>query len=599
MKAKGKSKPFIVFWLAILLISLFAGAAPAQEIFQFQAHNTKLEILPQAAFSARFGDNPDVPRTDADVIALARKLYPPRGVKQPEAAAQPVHRCREYEVGVLFAALQNPAISNLTRSQVDAIIQATIPLLPQTYTSGHFTFYYTDSDTDPQNNVTLAQIQATAAHLNSYWDKYAANFKTPKNYDSGGTAMVDVNVYYLGDGLYGETSSFWDNINLSSKLAVKNACMRRTTSAHELFHRVQYSYGYISGTARMRWMVEGTASWSQKYTNQSLRDYMANMNEGLSAPDRNLFNARDYDACHFWVYLQKLAGTWAAIKEIWAAYELNGFNAKAAVNTVTTSRLGKSFDQFVQAWVKANYLKDLDNAGSFEYDEDEVLKLSCNKLYGPLSHVPRTTAPAISNDTYWSANGRVLPYGADYLDLPLSSGLDKLEVKVVGAAPGNYSYSFIGIKGNRWKAITNIKSTSQSNSYTYKRLLTPGEWDKLALVVAGGSRGGDYAVAVGPDCITGSWANFDSYTYPIELVRDGTSVTGSHYSQSCGLYNITGTYTAPDLTLFLKPQKTCCDVMYTGSINIHCDSVVGELTRSGAPAGCTGTAFWWMHKIKN
>jgi hypothetical protein len=493
---KARSKHFIVLGLVILLISLAAGAAPGQEIFQFQTHSIKLEVLPQAVFAARFGNNPDVPRTEAGIIALARKLYPSREVKQPEALAPPAQECREYEEGVLFAALQNPAVSDLTRRQVDLLIAATVPELPKTYTSGYFTFYYTDNDPNHDHNVTLEDIQATAARLNAYWNNYVANFTTPQHYVSRGRKMVDVNVYYLGDGYFGVTSSFRDHINLNSKLTVSNACKRRTTSAHELFHRVQYSYGYVSGTAKMKWIVEGTASWSQKYTEQNIRDYMNRMNQGLNRPNLNLINDRSYNACHFWVYLQYLVGSWTAIRDVWAAFESNGKNPKAAVNTVATNELGLNFDQFAQAWVKTNYIKDLDNAdfGNYAYDETEVTKTSCGITYGPLNQVPRTTNTIIDNTTSFTLEGSVGPYGAVYYDFPLGVDLTELQMQGTGTAPGNFSYHFIGIKNNHRVYLVN----RTSDSFTYNKTLAPGQWDKLALVVAGRSRGGDYTITVGP-----------------------------------------------------------------------------------------------------
>ena len=495
---KVKCKHLMVLCLAILLISLLAAAAPGQEIFQFQAHKTKLEVLPESTFTARFGANPDVPRTDAGIIALVRKLYPPPGEQQPELGAKRpaarLHRSREYELGVLFAALQNPAISDLTRQQVDLIIQETIPPLPKTYTSGHYKFNYTDNNRNLDHNVTLAQIQDTAAKLNSYWDTYSANFKTPKHYNSGGEEMLDINVYYLGDGLFGETGSGLDYINLSSKLTVRDPCKRRTVSAHELFHRVQYSYGYISGMARMLWIVEGTADWAMRYTNIGIRDYMDTMNDGLKAPNVNLIKDRDYDACHFWVYLQELAGTWAALKDLWVAYEDNGKNGKAAVNTVTTKRLNKTFDQFAQTWIKANYLKDLDNAGDYGYDENKVSQTTCGVTHGPLILVPRTTQAIADNSTSFSLDRTVLPYGANYFDFPLGADLTQLRVRVTGEESGNFSYHFIGVKNNSWQSIIN----RSVDDYTYSKTLASWQWDRLVLVVAGRSKGGDYTIKVGP-----------------------------------------------------------------------------------------------------
>jgi hypothetical protein len=601
MNAKGKG--FIFFGLIILLISLLASVAPGQEVFQFQTHKMKLEILPAATFAARFGDNPDVPRTDAGIIALARKLYPPRKDKQPEAAVT-LQECREYEVGVLFAALQNPAVSDLTRRQVDSIIQETVPPLPKTYTSGHFTFYYTDSDTDPDHNVTLDQIEATATRLNSYWDTYVANFKTPKNYLSGGTEMVDVYVYYLGPTLLGETNSSWDSISLNSKWTVKDACNRRTTSAHELFHRVQYAYGYISGTAKMKWIVEGTASWSQKYTNQSIRDYMGWMNRGLNAPNINLINSRSYNACHFWVYLQKLVGSWTAIRDVWDAYETNGNNAKAAVNTVTTDELGKTFNQFVQAWVKANYIKDLDNAstGGYEYYEDEVTQTSCEVTYGPLSHVPRYKKAISNNGDSLAMGGTVQPYGAEYYEFTLGKNFTKLQVRFDGADTGNFSYHLIPIKNGAFLTITNIFQ----NDYTYTKTLTPGQWDKLAVVVAGLSKGGDYQIIVGSGCLTGVYTGNMGLKWYLNHNTNSNAITGYAEGRSnCDLekntiWKVTGTYDAPNVTLSVETSILgwgCCNFTCTGQVT-SCFDISGQYNAWGG-SWCTSAGYWYIFKVRD
>jgi len=169
--------------------------------------------------------------------------------------------------------------------------------------------------------------------------------------------------------------------------------------------------------------------------------------------------------------------------------------------------------------VKTNYIKDLDNAatGNYDYAEDEVTQTSCGITYGPLNEVPRATNAIADNTTSFTLNGSVSAYGADYYDFPLGADLTQLQVKVEGAAPGNFSYHFIGVKSNRWRSIINKTST-----YTFTRTLTAGQWDKLALVVAGRSRGGNYTITVGAPCITGTW--IDSYGKTWVLVQDGTSI---------------------------------------------------------------------------
>jgi len=577
----------VAMFFVFLLIPAFVGAWE----FEFQqAKGIKIGILSREEFRATFGDNPDIPLIDAHIIQLAEKLFKPYWVRPHEPKEAIDEESREYEVGVLFAALQNPDISHSTRYQVDSIVSVSAPPLPKTYTSGHFKFYYTDSDANPDHNVTEAEIIATASRLNSYWTTYATNFKEPKHYLSGSVKMVDVKVYYLGAGLYGETSSSWNYINLNSKLVVKDACKRRTTSAHELFHRVQYAYGYISGTANLKWIVEGTASWSQKYTNETIRDYMGRMNSGLSAPDIDLIVSRSYDAAHFWVYLQRRT-SWSAIRDVWATYQTNGKNAKAAVNTVVNSRLGLTFDGYVRLWARANYIKDLTNASLYDYYEDETTTTSCGVTYGPLSHVPATTR-TIYKTTKWGKNDSVKPYGADYYTFPIASDVTNINIKIDGEDAGNFAYYFVPIKDNAYVSVTGTTSTD----YTYSRTITAGQWHKIAVVIVGGSKGGAYTISINA-CIAGKWV--DNYSFVWILGQTGTTLSGTvNTGSQCGVWNVTGSYTAPNITLRatnpLPIESGCCTAFtYTGTVS-GCTSASGTWTQEGP--GCTGSGSWSMTK---
>lgn len=224
---------------------------------------------------------------------------------------------------------------------------------------------------------------------------------------------------------------------------------------------------------------------------------MGRMNSGLLVPDKKLITdpgARSYDACHFWVYMQERCGTHLAIRDVWATYETNGKNAKAAVNTVVSARLGYTFDAYTQAWHKANRIKDSLNGGTYEYDEDEVSTTSCSVVYGPLSHVPATSRTISSNATVISLAGSVNAYGADYYDFTINPAVTSLKIVMDGADTGNFSYHFALLKDNRWRVISNTSSTD----YTYSRAVTSGQYDKLWLIVTGRDKGGSYTLRVGP-----------------------------------------------------------------------------------------------------
>ncbi len=566
----------------------------AHDTFTVTLNTPPLEILTQEVFESRFGDNTNIPRTERDIVTLAEKLYPSLAYKAalPDEITQDIpeeltNGCSEEKVGVLFAALQNPEVSNYTRRVVSEIIDAAIPPLPKTKTSatGLFKIWYTTNNADSKHNVTDAQINTLATLLDSYWNIYTKNFKYPKHKLVNGKKRIDVKVYYIDAYTLGVTSSFWDHIELNSASCVRDACKRRTTSAHELFHRVQYAYGYISGTANMSWIVEGTASWSQKFTNQTIRDYMARMHTGLSNTGKGLFT-RSYDACHFWVYLQEQSSS-SAIKQVWAKYQANGKKAKEAVGSVTATRLGLNFDKYSAKWSRANYMKDLKNAasGGYNYHENAVSVTNCGVKYGPLRKVP-VVASTINPDSSFTQTGSVSPYGARYHVFTLGKTLKNLSVNFKGT--GSFELSFIGIKNNEWKNITNKTLTA----FNYNKTLAAGQWDKLAVMVMGTTKGGTYSLKVG-GCIAGTWK--DSW-YTWVLTEEGSKIKGKVYGTCGGTRNVSGTFTNNKITLNAPYTGTsCCAFTYNGTVS-GCNKISGTWKQTGGATSCNYTGTFAMTK---
>jgi hypothetical protein len=573
--------------VTLVVLFIFVPIAAYSYHFDFQKttgeKGIRLEILTHDEFRAQFGDNPDIPLDDRAVISLARRLFIPYWAVSSESYRGEANDL-EYEIGLLFAAIQNPDISDATRYEVDYIMDASVPPLPKTYTSGHFKFFYTDNDANPDHNVTLDEIKITATNLNSYWTTYKTNFTFPKYYTSGTQKMIDVKVYYLGAGYLGETDSSWNHINLNSKLTVKDDCKRKTTSAHELFHRVQYSYGYASGTANLQWIIEGTAAWSQRHTNITVRDYMFRMNSGLNVSDKALIASRSYDAAHFWVYLEMRCG-WAAIKDVWKTFQTNGHDAKSAVHDVVKSKLNMSFDKYVRLWAQANYIKDLINAGLYEYSEDEVNTTSCGITYGPLSHVSRTKYK-IYQTTQWSKSDSVEAYGTDYYKFPINTDVENIKITIDGSDSGDFFYSFIPVKSESYITITEANSTD----YTFSKTITAGEWDNIVVVVTGRSSGGSYTISVDNPCIEGTWV--DSYGYVWTLTQDNSSITGTVQTYECDIWNVTGTYAEPNITLTATNPNTqieCCTAFtYYGTVS-QCSSASGTWTNE-----CGFNGSWSM-----
>jgi len=102
-----------VLALAIVLAFNVMTSVLAQPYtYQFQrTRGITIQVMTPEAFNASFGDNPDVPKEDGAIIALAERLFPPQG--QPRPSPGEVGQSISYEIDVLFAALKR-AMSALT-----------------------------------------------------------------------------------------------------------------------------------------------------------------------------------------------------------------------------------------------------------------------------------------------------------------------------------------------------------------------------------------------------------------------------------------------------------------------------------------------------
>ncbi len=506
----------MIVWGVLSAVSLsFAQQIPQpvnpllkQEIireFKFKkAKGITIAVLKRDVFLKRFGPDLKIPKTDQTVIQLAKYLYSPAG------RAQIKEECGMEVYSNLYAALQNPDISDATRDDVDKTADAATPPFNKTYTEGHFKFYYTDNNSDPNHNVTENEIRATAQVLNRAWDNFTTNFKKPKHYISSNQELIDVKVYFLGSfDQRGVTSWLWDYIALNSQSAVRDACRRQTTPPHELFHRVQFAYGLASLT-NLNWAVEGTAVWSEKFCAPNVGTWLRRMNEGLTVPNRDLITERKYDASHFWVYLGGLGkGEKECIRQVWSTYETNGNNMTNAVESVIKSRVpnGPNFSTFAHWWMIANFIKDMKNATTpFDYEEDELTKTCAGNVYGPLAHVPQITREivtqtqmyktgqviTISNPSF-TDTGSAKPYGANYHVINLKSPM-KVDINITGQ--GTFGFGIVEIRENQF-VNQHFSLAGNNTNFSHTTTNKQGDYlDKIALMVMGNPNGGSYTVNV-------------------------------------------------------------------------------------------------------
>jgi hypothetical protein len=472
--------PFI-FLMLILFLTCNAGAE-VQKITRFTSRNFDLKVLTADSWETNFGKNPNVPRTDEDVLALARSIYPPLGAKSLPTKGKKWH-CGDIQVGLLFAALQNPDIKDETREAVDLIIIQATPPLPEKYTSGRFVIHYTTNDPDPLNHASLQEVKAVASALNASWQAYAAKFTEPMHYHNGdGKDVIDIYLYYMDNETFGQTLSSWVHIDMNTMIT-NVPCTRKLTAAHELFHRVQFAYGYESGNDL--WLSEGSAMWVEKYRYPTEREYMRWMDDGLLTPTTDLF-AREYDATYLFVYLTERS-TWRAVRDTWANYQTQG--AEQAFKNAVEANTGLTFMNFLRNWHTANYVKDLTRApAKYDYVENEVTKIDCTgDKYGPLTSVPVVTLQYVVPFTVTSSVER---YSTEYVVFETPTNPKNLTIEITGGA--DFSYRIIPVRGKSYLKVYD----GDTNPFTFTRPPRTGNWTKVAVLVVGGSSGGNYTITL-------------------------------------------------------------------------------------------------------
>lgn len=553
--------------------------------------------------------NPNAPNDDESALSFARLLLPPvdrRVEKAVEisfaegmvklAAAEEVEYewCGEYTLGLLESVMESTLISPDAKVQIEAMMADAMPTLEKEKTIGHFHFLWTEVSADSRDNVTEADIDATAVAINNSWTLYVANFRQPKANLIGGVRIIDVEVYF-NSGLYGSTSSSTNKIFLNSRDCVRDACRRQTVSAHELFHRVQYAYGYVTGTGGQTWWVEGIASWSQDFCYEHINDYVGRIERGLATPATSLLG-RSYDACHYWKYFGEQVNKFStavtsegqALREFLATYESNGLNAQAASGTVTQGRISRDFNQHFQDWSKTNYIKDLSTPGSrYDYDEDEEVTVSCGVTYGPYRQVAPIINQTISSNsfTWTSPTQAVNAYGTDYLVFNIAPAVTRISIRFEGnpaGGAGQFSAHMILIKDNRWRSIQNSPSTTER---TFDMNFTARTYDRAVLVINGLATGGQYLVSVNA-CVSGAW--LDNYSFIWNLVQSGTNISGTVRTRSATLAVVGTLRNGKDISL--KASGGAFGFEYKGTIT-DCREGSGTWTNDRG-----GKGSWTMRR---
>ncbi len=238
-------------------------------------------------------------------------------------------------------------------SESQCATQFACPSFENRLETEHFVLKWTNKSPHAADNVSdPGVVGETAGYMEASWAKLTGLFgRTPYLPPGGSKISVifhDLDCYAYADPPEGP-------IELNSSVWMKMPSIRQSTSAHELFHKLQYAYGYKTRwppCKPLAWFTEGTAAWAEVFVwGRVTRDCKI---EGMFYnPCIDVYDAEDM-ALPFWIYF--VSGNNGVSKDrlmvkFFEKYEEEKGNANAALLDVIRDSYG-SADSFFRRFAR-------------------------------------------------------------------------------------------------------------------------------------------------------------------------------------------------------------------------------------------------------
>ncbi len=145
-------------------------------------------------------------------------------------------------------------------------VDSPMPFFENRYETDHFVLKWTNRSSHSDDNIADRRIITdTGDYLEIAYGKYLSLFGR-KPYMAPGTDKIEV--VFRDMDCYGVSDPPNGPIQFNSYAWANNSGIRQPTSAHELFHKMQYAYGYKTVWKPKEpylWFTEGTAAWSEVF----------------------------------------------------------------------------------------------------------------------------------------------------------------------------------------------------------------------------------------------------------------------------------------------------------------------------------------------
>lgn len=462
-------------------------------------------IVDAATWQRAIKADPLLPRSAAQIRGLWRQLTEHRrtGLRfsVPAVArgllARRHEECAEAPFARLFTALGNPHLRARDRDDIDAMIDADLPAFDQVLETDHFVLRWTNSAAHAADNIADPAIVAeTAEYLEAAWQRYVTVFgRAP--YPPAGATKIDVNFWDIAG--FGVASPPDGPISFNAAAWVAQPGIRRPTSAHELFHKLQYAYGYRTTwnpVAPYKWFSEGSASWAEVFMWQRVSGAYK-LTDLFTNPDLNLFDA-SYSALPFWLFFdtrQRDTADDIPLVGYLERYEASGDEEAALAQAIDddwpANAVYGQLDHFFALFARER------RTGAWR--QTPVGAQPYATILGPdgaalAPALTMTTVPLASGDSY-SVGGSVSGLGSDYLRFTFAgdTGGRTLTITVTTPAATGYSYYHLWERAGAVRTMT--FPFAATGSFTSTKTIDLASEDALVFVVSGRGTGGGYTLS--------------------------------------------------------------------------------------------------------
>lgn len=470
--------------------------------------------------------DPTIPRSFLQLRRLGQSIFGTKGRRplQPFRPERPTHRfirrrlqamtllttmrgvitrhfeeCGESLYASFFTGLGNPGLTDGQRDLIEANIDDATPTLENSTETDHFILRWTNSSTHADDNIADSTIiDETAGYLETAWQQYNTVFgKAP--YVAAGSDKIEVVFYDLVNGILGVASPPDGPIRFDAKHWVDEPGIRQPLSAHELFHKLQYAFGFRTThtpSGKYKWFSEGTASWAEVFIWQRVTRTQW-VNGLFNNPDLNLWDA-SYRALPFWIFFQTRqqdAPGDNPLVSFLQKYEATGDERTALAEVIDedwpSNNVYGQLDHFFSLFSRERLIGTWRQTPTGGQPYATILGPDGNNITPALM----ITEISLGAGDNYENSGSVSQLGSDYYRFNFESDAEGqiFTVSVTGVPGGNYSYYLIWEKNGAFKKAA--FPFGVTGDYAFSETIDLGMANSLMLIISGRGTGGAYTIS--------------------------------------------------------------------------------------------------------